>query len=87
MPDLTWSRTVISGEELHFDFTAFVDGKSVGRIYRHDGGPQGGSWYWTMNAFGAGFDRRNKMCDGTVATREQAIACVRRAYETCKVGP
>jgi hypothetical protein len=80
----TWQRTVIGGKEYPFDFSCEVDGETIGRIYRHSGGPEGGHWFWTMNASGPGYDRRNQVCDGTVTKREQAIACVKAAWRAAR---
>ena len=32
---LIWKRTVIGGDELRYDFTATLNGRTVGRIRRH----------------------------------------------------
>jgi hypothetical protein len=49
MVEITWSRTVIAGDEMQEHFTAKDGDRIIGRVYRH----HGGNWFWTMNAFDA----------------------------------
>ena len=49
-----WSRTVIAGEPMAYDYVCADGDMKVGRIYKHTGGPQSGHWFWSMYAFGPG---------------------------------
>jgi len=85
-PKLTWTRTVIAGDEMHEDFTAHDDknGRKVGRIYRHHtGGIAGGRWFWAMQANGPDIDRSHYATSGTVDGKQDAAEAVKLVYEAC----
>ncbi|TCD15176.1 hypothetical protein [Oricola cellulosilytica] len=51
----------------------------IGRVYRHDGGPQDGKWFWSCllyNPPGSGVATH-----GVAPARDQAMAAVRRAHD------
>ncbi|TIW61024.1 MAG: hypothetical protein E5V49_13105 [Mesorhizobium sp.] len=68
---LAWSRTVIAGQSLPFDFEGQFQHDSVGRIMKHIQGPSADTWFWTCYDGGA---------RGTVQTKHQAVAGVETAY-------
>ncbi|MER8532138.1 hypothetical protein NKH61_05070 [Mesorhizobium sp. M1005] len=68
---LSWSRTVIGGQTLPFDFTAMFQQEDVGRIFKTIHGPGADTWFWTCFEGGA---------RGTVASRDDAVAGVEHAY-------
>jgi hypothetical protein len=84
---LTWSRTVIGGVAGQFDFSAAAGDVTVGRIYRHGHGPQGGRWFWTMNAFGPGIDRRKAETEGYADSKDEAAERVEAAWSACMDQP
>lgn len=72
---LIWERTVIGGDELRYDFTATLDGRTVGRIRRH--------WdekRWIWSAYLADGTGRN----GVVGARQVAVAMINMA---CGIEP
>ncbi|MER8925757.1 hypothetical protein [Mesorhizobium sp. M0859] len=68
---LDWSRTVIGAQTPPFDFTAVFQQDAVGRIFKTIHGPGADTWFWTCFEGGA---------RGTVASRDDAVAGVERAY-------
>ncbi|PAP96116.1 hypothetical protein [Mesorhizobium wenxiniae] len=74
---LAWSRTMIGGQSPPFDFTASFQQDAVGRILKAVSGPGAGTWFWTCYDGGA---------RGTVATKEEAVMGVERAYTRRLVG-
>lgn len=46
--NITWKRTVIGGETAPGDFVAEVEGITIGRVMKIDGGPQKGKWEWSF---------------------------------------
>jgi hypothetical protein len=54
-----WTRTVIAGEPQPYDYCCHDGERAVGRVYKHVNGPQTGSWFWAMNAFGPSINRRD----------------------------
>ncbi|TIW62960.1 MAG: hypothetical protein E5V48_02540 [Mesorhizobium sp.] len=68
---LAWSRTVIAGQSLPFDFSAQFQQDSVGRIMKQLHGPSADTWFWTCYEGGA---------RGVVQTKPQAVAGVEAAY-------
>lgn len=81
---LTWTRTVIGGKTAAYDFSASDGDVNVGRIYKHTthGGPA--NWFGAMQAWGPGIDRHGIQCSGLVATKDEAVAAVQRAWEACR---
>ncbi|MER9574923.1 hypothetical protein NKI78_04620 [Mesorhizobium sp. M0400] len=68
---LDWSRTVIGGQTLPFDFTAMFQQDAVGRVFKAIQGPGAGTWLWTCFQGGA---------RGTVANKDEAAFEVERAF-------
>ncbi|TIR28282.1 MAG: hypothetical protein E5X07_22675 [Mesorhizobium sp.] len=54
-----------------YDFAARFQQDSVGRIMKRMHGSESGTWFWTCHEGGA---------RGTVATKEEAVVEVERAY-------
>ena len=79
-----WSRTVIAGEPMAYDYVCADGDMKVGRIYKHTGGPQSGHWFWSMYAFGPGINRRDWNLTGTEDTKDAATAKVEWAYDLCR---
>jgi hypothetical protein len=52
----------------------------VGRIYRHNGGPQDGKWFWSLTAFGPEISRNIGNCTGTEDTPRAATRMVEDAW-------
>ncbi|MGN6535121.1 MAG: hypothetical protein ACTHKQ_05245 [Mesorhizobium sp.] len=52
----------------------------VGRIYRHNGGPQDGKWFWSLTAFGPEISRNIGNCTGTEDTPRAAARMVEDAW-------
>lgn len=74
---LQWGRTVIGGQSPPYDFAAQFQQDSVGRIMKRLHGSEKGTWFWTCHEGGA---------RGTVATKEEAVVEVERAYARRIVG-
>jgi hypothetical protein len=75
---LQWARMVIGGQTMPCDFAAsFGDDHSVGRIMKNVHGPGAGTWFWSMYSHDRG---RVGGEHGIVATKDQAVIGVERAY-------
>lgn len=74
---LKWERTIIGGQEMHFDFSASFDEERVGRIIRENNFQK--RWSWHLNA---NDPRSNRIGteNGVVAQRDEAIAAIERAF-------
>jgi hypothetical protein len=70
-----WTRTLIAGDEMAYDYFCYDSERGVGRVYRHH----------SMNAFGPGINRGRSNCDGNADTKDEAAALVERVYEACRV--
>ena len=74
MPRLTWSR---SFPDVPRDFTAHDGDAYVGRIYRIDGGPRSGQWFWVMGGQIHGLWRN---LVGYASSKDDAVRAVEEAY-------
>jgi hypothetical protein len=74
MPRLAWSQTFPHTPNDYVATAPGVQG-NIGRIYRYDGGPQDGSWFWTMHA------HLLPCVSGSARTRNAAAIQVARAWE------
>ncbi|MER9883902.1 hypothetical protein [Mesorhizobium sp. M0118] len=62
---------MIGGQKLPFDFTAAFQQDTVGRTCKTIHGPGAGIWFWSCFEGGA---------RGTVASNDEAVTAVERAY-------
>ena len=75
---LTWRQTWPDKEA---DYVAAASNYDhVGRIYRHNGGPQDGMWFWSLTAFGPEISRNIGHCQGTEATPRAAARMVEESW-------
>jgi hypothetical protein len=72
--ELRWQRT---WEDRSYDFAAFDGELRVGRIYRHEGGPSGNKWWWSMTAK---IGNRIGTDSGTSDDRDDACLQVERHF-------
>jgi hypothetical protein len=76
--EIRWTRVGL--EEQAQDFTATNrNGIDVGRVYRIDGGPDDGQWYWTFLLGHSQF--RVGGTSGVQSSRQRAANQVRKTYE------
>jgi hypothetical protein len=64
------------------DYVADADGYSggVGRIYRHDAGPQQGMWFWSLTAHGPEISRAADKLHGVEQSPRAAARMVEGAW-------
>jgi hypothetical protein len=64
------------------DYVADADGYigGVGRIYRHEHGPQKGGWFWAMNAHGPEISRAADKLHGVERSPRAAAHMVEDAW-------
>jgi hypothetical protein len=67
------------------DYTALDGATVVGRVYRIDGGPEQGLWFWSMTAHRPG-PRPQILTSGKEARRGDAGRRVVEAYERLLAG-
>ena len=76
---LSWSRTVIAGEERPLDFTGRYRTDNAGRITMESDGLSAGKW----QSFPAAFNPKTGRLSGTMGvhdTRDAAVAWIERKY-------
>jgi hypothetical protein len=77
---LTWERTVIGGDTLHYDFVAKAGGIVVGRIIMQKNPPHTGKWDWSFQLGASEF--RHLDMNGTELTKQEAADKIRIAFVT-----
>jgi len=83
---LTLKRAAVSrldGQWQHEDYDVIADGEAVGRVYEQGGvgTPPDMRWFWSVTEIVPATPGRT---NGTAATREQAMAKFRGAWEKAR---
>ncbi|MCF6120920.1 hypothetical protein L2449_29265 [Mesorhizobium muleiense] len=76
---LDWSRTVIGGQSVPYDFTASFLQSSIGRISKNQWGSLSGTWSWSISTSDPRF-RLHGGQRGTAATRDEAVFQLEREF-------
>ncbi len=75
---ITWRRTEIGGDSEPCDFTAYIDGASMGRIRREEHLPVKGKWKYS---YLPGVPSGQAPGHGLAPNREAAISALLACYE------
>lgn len=75
-----WTRTVIAGEPVAYDYSCADGERKVGRVYCH----HSGGWFWAMNAGGPDISRTRWATSGVVDSKDEAAAMLERCYDACR---